>query len=176
MNVDQPTVARFMTVAPVSADQGLRLVDANERMFLNNIRHLVVHDGGHVVGVLSTRDVALALSLAKEPASLTVRDAMVEAPYTCAPNTPLADVVLEMEKHRYGCAIVVDGPELLGIFTTTDALRAVRALITCHEVEPVTKPTHSGADDEHTTHVGRRVRVRRIASLEGTYLLGHRVG
>lgn len=176
MNANQPTVAQFMTDDPIGADRGLSLVDANERMYLNNIRHLVVHNGSHVAGVLSTRDVALALSMARDPDKLTVADAMVREPYTCVPTTPLAEVVLEMEKHRYGCAIVTEGDELVGVFTTTDALRAVRTLLAGHPVEAATKPTHTTAEPHHTQHPDRHIRMGRLKPIEGTYFLGHRIG
>lgn len=176
MSAIQPTVAQFMTDQPIGADRGLSLTDANERMYLNNVRHLVVVDGGNVVGVLSTRDITLALSMAGKRSELTVYDAMVREPYTCSPGTPLAEVVLEMEKHRYGCAIVVEGDELVGVFTTTDALRAVRALIAGHSVEPATKPTHNNAEPHHANHAERHIRLGRLRPMEGTYFLGHRVG
>ena len=170
----QPTVAQFMTDEPIGVDRGLPLSDANERMFINNIRHLVVVDRDHVIGVLSTRDVAVALSMASNPAKLTVFDAMVREPYVCAPGTRLSEVVFEMEKHRYGCAIVVEGDELIGVFTTTDALRAVRALIEGRSVEPA-KPPHANAEHP-AVHAERRVRLGKLKPIEGTYFLGHRVG
>jgi acetoin utilization protein AcuB len=139
----RPTVAQFMTSNPASADEGLLLSDAQQRMFLDNIRHLVVLKSGHVVGVLSTRDVALALGLpGAQRERLTVRDAMSAHPYVCAPDTQLADVALEMESHRYGCAIVVEGDDVVGVFTTTDALRALRELATGKRAEPSVKPLH----------------------------------
>jgi hypothetical protein len=30
-----------------------------------------------------------------------------------------------MAEHKYGCAVVMDGPALTGIFTTVDALHAL---------------------------------------------------
>lgn len=142
MTTPEPTVAHFMTSDPATADEGLRLSDAQERMYLNNIRHLVAHRGGRVTGVISTRDVTVALGVkGADPTELTVRDAMSTHPYLCPPDTPISVVAHEMETHRYGCAIVVEGDELLGMFTTTDALRAVRELATGRPAEPAVKPT-----------------------------------
>jgi acetoin utilization protein AcuB len=39
-------------------------------------------------------------------------------------NTPLEQVVDVMARRKYGCAIVIEGDEVVGIFTTIDALRA----------------------------------------------------
>jgi CBS domain-containing protein len=143
MTATQPTVAQYMTSEPATADRGLLLADAQQRMAIDNIRHLVVLDEGRMVGLLSTRDVAVALGLpGADPKKLTVADAMSSDPYACGATTPIAEVALTMEQHRYGCAIIVDRDEVLGVFTTTDALRALRALATGLPAEPAVTPKH----------------------------------
>jgi acetoin utilization protein AcuB len=141
MSTTEPTVAQFMTHTPASADAGLRLVDAQERMFMDNIRHLVVQSDGQMIGVLSSRDVALALA-GPDPKKAIVRDAMSAHPYVCAPTSPISAVAHEMEAHRYGCAIVIEGDEVIGMFTTTDALRALRQLATGKLADPAVHPAH----------------------------------
>jgi CBS domain-containing protein len=143
MSAKQPTVSEYMTSMPASADEDLLLADAEQRMSVDNIRHLVVVSEGHVVGVLSSRDISLALSMRGADAKkLKVRDAMSEQPFVCSPDATLAEVCLTMEAHRWGCAIVVDKNDVVGVFTTTDALRAVRALATGHPAAPAVKPDH----------------------------------
>ena len=138
-----PIVGDFMTYTPCTADEGLSILDAQDRMNANNIRHLLVTRNDHLVGVVSSRDVTFALSLpGVKPEKLTVFQAMTAAPFTCGPKALLAEVCKEMEAHRYGCAVIVDDGLVTGIFTTTDALRAVRALATGEKVEPMIKPTH----------------------------------
>lgn len=143
MSAKQPTVSEYMTLMPASADEDLMLADAEQRMSLDNIRHLVVVGDGHIVGVLSSRDIGLALSMPGVDAKkLKVKDAMSEQPFVVRPDATLAEVCLTMEAHRWGCAIVVDQDEVIGVFTTTDALRAVRALATGQAAVPATKPDH----------------------------------
>jgi len=143
MATTEPTVAQFMTHTPASADEGLLLADAQERMFIDNIRHLVVQRGGHLTGVLSSRDVTLALSLpGVDTKTITVREAMSPHPFVCPPTAPISEVAHQMEAHRYGCAIVVEGDEVIGMFTTTDALRALRELATGSPAEPALHPDH----------------------------------
>ncbi len=155
----ETTVAQFMTTNPATADEELRLADAQERMFLNNIRHLVVHRAGRVTGLLSTRDSQLALGIrGADPKDLTVADAMSREPFTCGPDTPISAVALEMEAHRYGCAIVIEGNELLGVFTTTDALRALRQYATGKPAEPAVKPTHN---IDHSHDVRHHIQLRK---------------
>ena len=55
MNAQEaPRVSDFMTPCPVTVEIGLLLVDALDRMYADNIRHLPVVDGnGKLVGLLS---------------------------------------------------------------------------------------------------------------------------
>ncbi len=143
MSTTELTVAQYMTAMPASADEELLLADAEQRMALDNIRHLVVLKGTQVSGLLSNRDIAVALATkGADPKKMLVRDAMSEQPHVCEPNTPIHVVAHEMEAHRWGCAIIVEGDAVVGVFTTTDALRALRALATGKPAEPAVKPTH----------------------------------
>jgi acetoin utilization protein AcuB len=140
---NEPTVAQFMTSEPATADEGLLLTDAQERMLMDNIRHLVVRNGNTVSGMLSSRDIAVALSLPGiDTKKLTVADAMSPCPFVCGPHAKLSAVAHEMEAHRYGAAIVAEDDEVVGVFTTTDALRALREIVTGQPAEPAVKPTH----------------------------------
>jgi acetoin utilization protein AcuB len=164
MKDSEPTVGDFMTTEPATADEGLRLPDAQQRMFINNIRHLVVHREGRMTGILSTRDAALALSLHKGAADkLTVRDAMSPELYTCTPETPISEVAMQMETHRYGCAVVVDDDVLIGVFTTTDALRALRQVASGQPAEPVVMPTHH---EDHSAEPRAFVKLRHHRPIE----------
>lgn len=157
----QPTVAQFMTSEPASADEGLLLADAAQRMSMDNIRHLVVVADGRVVGVLSSRDIAVALSMpGVDRKRIAVRDAMSDQPYVCSPSTAISEVAHAMESHRWGCAIVVDGEEVVGVFTTTDALRALRALATGKSVtaDAAVTPNHLPPT---TPELPRRFHLRR---------------
>jgi acetoin utilization protein AcuB len=58
-----------------------------------------------------------------------VEDAMTEDPYVVAPGTSLEQVAGHMADHKYGAAIVARGEEILGVFTTVDALRALHGLL-----------------------------------------------
>lgn len=161
MNEHEPTVAQYMTREPVTADEGLLLADAEERMALDNIRHLIVLDRNeHVVGVLSRGDITLALSLPDaDRKKLRVRDAMSDNPYVCGPAVRISDVALAMEAHRWGCAIVLEGDEVVGVFTTTDALRALRELASGMLAAPAVHPTH--LPPLHAEATGpRRLRMR----------------
>jgi CBS domain-containing protein len=63
---------------PVAVSSGMSIVDAAAKMLREEVRHLLVVDGGEVVGILSIRDVMAALlhSLSPEAWVVTLRDAV----------------------------------------------------------------------------------------------------
>jgi acetoin utilization protein AcuB len=90
------------------------------------IRHLPVLEAGKLVGVLSQRDALFVETLRDvDPTKVPVEDAMSSDVYIVGPDAPLTEVAGEMADHKYGCAVVTDGPRIVGIFTTVDALRAL---------------------------------------------------
>ncbi len=151
---ERPIVGEYMTLLPATINAGLRLSDALDRMYADNVRHLpVVDDTNALVGVVSTRDIALAASFrGHDPARVNVAAAMTPDPYAVTVDTPLDEVALQMEENRLGSALVTQDGEPVGIFTTTDALRAVRALALGKSVEPANPPTHrTGAEQTSTS-------------------------
>lgn len=126
-----PTVRQFMTEAPETIAADLTLAQARERMFQLQVRHLPVLEGDVLVGILSDRDIALVDAVYGELERVPVRQAMTAQPFSCGPAAHLHAVAAEMATHRHGSAIVVDPDHpghVLGVFTTTDALRALAEL------------------------------------------------
>jgi acetoin utilization protein AcuB len=92
----------------------------------HGIRHLPVCRGRELVGVLSDRDVNLVQNLAHaRPDEITVEDAMTPDPYVVAPDTPLNQVARVLVDRKIGSAVVLDGRDLVGVFTVTDGLQAL---------------------------------------------------
>jgi acetoin utilization protein AcuB len=115
-----------MTLQPHTIGDDQSLLVARERMHHWQVRHLPVLHGGHLVGVLSERDVAMVEALQGDLGRLRVEDAMTAEPWTTEPDAPLAQVAAAMAEQRIGTAVVVEGGDrVIGVFTTTDALRAL---------------------------------------------------
>lgn len=127
---ERAPIREFMTPAPVTIGREQSLELAQRRMREHDIRHLPVLEGGRIIGILSDRELELVESLPGVDAHTTrVEEAMVADPYTVDPDTPLRDVIRYMAEHKFGTAVVAGsgGRELLGIFTTIDALAAFAA-------------------------------------------------
>lgn len=130
MSATQPTVREFMTPDPVTIDGGLSVNDARTRMFQINARHLPVYVQGHLVGILSDRDLARISSVdGFESNSSTAEQACTPNPYVVGPDTPIAEVAQVLADQKFGAALVMDSGNLLGMFTVIDAMRALVSLL-----------------------------------------------
>lgn len=131
MSSDQH-VGAWMTAQPHTIGDEQTLASARARMRHWGVRHLPVLRGGHLVGVLSMRDIVLVESLpGVDLERVTVDDAMTEDPWTVTADTTLGEVARTMAAQKLGTAIVVDADDkVIGVFTTIDALRALAELST----------------------------------------------
>lgn len=123
-------IAQHMTRAPHCIQLDEPLHQAHRLMRARRVRHLPVLKGDELVGVVSERDLYLletlrGIDMAKEPVS----EAMTDQPYAVSPESKLKDVVHEMLRKKYGSAIVVHDHKVVGIFTRSDALKALETLL-----------------------------------------------
>jgi acetoin utilization protein AcuB len=117
------TVGDCMTANPVTIPADLSLADAAERMHEHGIRHLPVLDQGHIVGLVSERDLALVMGIpGVDKNRVEVTEAMTVSPYIVAPETPLEEVVAMMHERKIGTAVVMQDGAMKGIFSVIDAL------------------------------------------------------
>jgi acetoin utilization protein AcuB len=121
------TAREPMTRRVVVAPPDLPLQKALDLMNEKRFRHLPVVEDGLLLGMVSDRDLLLRATLGKDdwPEMLegTVRDAMTAAPYVCAPNTPVEDLVRTMTEQKIDAVPVVAGANaLVGLVTSTDLM------------------------------------------------------
>ena len=64
-----------------------------------------------------------------DSAMCIVGDFILGPPYSVAPDASLREVARTMAERKCGSAIVVEGERVVGVFTTTDALRALATLL-----------------------------------------------
>lgn len=143
MKTSNAAILNFMIKNPLTIESGAPLDEAILLMNECDIRHLPVMREGHLVGVLSERDILNALVHQKkaesnsqnQSASVTaplgsslkeasVADVMSRDPYWVQLETPVSEVLRVMAGNKLGCAIIKGhGGSVTGIFTTTDALK-----------------------------------------------------
>lgn len=130
------TVSEVMSKVPITITGDLSLADALERMRDHDIRHLPVLEGGKLAGIVSERDIAIVSGApGVKPGKMSISQAMQgpgfaqmsDKPFTCAPSDSLKSVTTTMLEHKFGSVVVVEGETVVGMYTTTDALRELVA-------------------------------------------------
>jgi acetoin utilization protein AcuB len=112
-----------VTISPVTT-----LQDAYRMMNEMGIRHLPVLDGGHLVGIVTDRDLRLATSaLSASPFAPggKVGAIMCREPLTADPRDPVEDAARTMRGKKIGCLPIVEDGRLVGIITGIDLLDAL---------------------------------------------------
>ena len=124
------TIQRFMTPTPHTISTRQTLAEAHQAMRERGVRHLPVVEEGKLVGVVSQRDLYLLETLRGVDVSRElVEEAMSDEPFVVAPDTSLEEVAETMANRKHGSALIVESATVVGIFTSTDALRALVTLL-----------------------------------------------
>jgi acetoin utilization protein AcuB len=133
-----PQILAFMTPFPFSIDIEAPLAEAHAFLRERQIRHLPVTRDGVLAGVLTDRDIKLALGpdLGSPPErELKVRDVYQPECYVVDAGEHLEHVAATMAERHVGSALVTRSGKLVGIFTTTDACRALARVLREHHPE-----------------------------------------
>lgn len=134
-----PQILAFMTPFPYSIDIDAPIAEARGFLRERRIHHLPVTRAGELAGILTDRDIKLALGpdLDSPPErELSVRDVFQPESYIVEAHELLADVAAAMAERHVGSALVTRGGKLVGIFTTTDACRALARVLRDQHPEP----------------------------------------
>ena len=131
----QPQDVRdLMTPRPIFVAPHTPVDEARTLMQQHRIRHLPVLDHGELVGIVSDRDIRLALPSPATSLSvyeigylltrLTVAEIMTRDPLTITPERPITEAIKRMLAHKVGALPVVAAGQLVGIVTRTNLLQA----------------------------------------------------
>lgn len=112
-----PPIKAVMTPFPHSVGIDDSIEKARQAMSAHAIRHLAVTEEERLVGVISAREIEVAVG------ARVVRDAKLAGAYVVEMGEPLDRVLLAMARSHLGSALVVKRGKLVGIFTTSDACR-----------------------------------------------------
>jgi CBS domain-containing protein len=131
-------VRELMTREPLTVSVDTPLVDARRTMLERRIRHLLVTQGGRLMGIVTDRDIRLNLPSPATSLSvwevnyllarMTVGSVMTSAVMTVDPNRDVVEAARIMLDHKIGALPVVDGGTIVGIMTETDIVRAFTTL------------------------------------------------
>lgn len=148
-----------MTPLPHTIGVEQCLASASRRMGQLGVRHLPVLQGGLLCGVVSERDILFLLShTGIDPERTSVEEAMSAEPFVVGPEMPIGAVARSMSKRRIGSVVVVEGQEVVGILTTTDALAILADVVDTVGVvpAPTTISSHSVRERVLEEHVALR--------------------
>jgi len=130
------TVGQFMSTDLFTVQPDDLIDLAASVMDWRHIRHVPVEDeAGRLVGLVTHRGVLHLITdriAEKDLGVITVREIMVNNPYTVSPSTPTLEAIEIMREHRVGCLPVVEGDQLVGIVTSYDFLDASARLFKEH--------------------------------------------
>ena len=119
------TVEQFMAVDLYTV-RSEDVVDlAASLMHWRHVRHVPVEDdAGHLIGIVSHRDLLELFALGKisGPVHLIIRDVMKTDLITVRPDTPTLEALELMRERRIGCLPVVKDNKLVGLVTAYDFL------------------------------------------------------
>jgi acetoin utilization protein AcuB len=149
-----------MMTEVVTVEPDTTVAEALETIRIHDIRHLPVLEGGRLVGVVTDRDLRLALDPESgEPPETRVADVMSRTPIVGYPDMPVESAAGLLAGNRIGCLPVVEDGELVGILTESDLLRAFVELMAGRE-------RHSRVELLAPDRPGELARVVRVVGID----------
>ena len=132
------TTNDLMTIDPEKITPEATLMEVVVAMNKANVRQILVVEGKKLVGIITDRDVRLAVNsplVSKEPLErldllndYKAKDCMTANPQGVSPDTPIHKVAKLMSINKFGALPVVEEDELKGIITVTDLLNQMALL------------------------------------------------
>jgi acetoin utilization protein AcuB len=122
-----------MTADVITATPNMTLAEALTLTRAHRIRHLPVCDQSRLAGLVTDRDLRLAMppiwadqheELQSSLRDKKLHDVMIKTIITTSPITPIEEAARLLYEHRIGCLPVMDDGKLVGILTETDVMRA----------------------------------------------------
>lgn len=133
MRIDAWMKHPVLTVKPLDSVVHARALMARER-----VNQLPVVSNGHLVGMVTDRDLRDAypsvaetgvLDASGDPERVPVESVMAFNVLTLAPDQTMAEAAQLMRRERIGAVPIVDERRLVGILTRSDVLRAFVGLV-----------------------------------------------
>lgn len=127
------TVSEIMTYNPLTVQSDTPLREIIRLMKVHHCRQLPVVDADKLIGIVTDRDVRVALNspyILHERASddmvfneVTAEACMTPNPMTIAPGISVVAAARELQQHKFGALPVLDQGRLVGIISISDILK-----------------------------------------------------
>jgi acetoin utilization protein AcuB len=123
-----------MTPNPYTASPDTTIAEALKLTRSHRIRHLPVCEDGALAGLVTDRDLRLAMppiwaeeqdELRQQLHSRRVGEVMIREIITAEPTLPIEEAARLLQENRIGCLPIMEDGKLVGILTETDLLRAL---------------------------------------------------
>lgn len=132
------TTNDLMTIDPDSVTPDTSLREAVALMNKRGIRQLPVVENEKLVGIITDRDIRLAVNsplIGSDPLeriellnNYTAATCMTRNPRTVTPDTPIYKVAELLSLYKFGALPVVEGDTLVGIISVSDLLNQMSLL------------------------------------------------
>jgi len=119
--IESPTAQERMTADVVTLDMSSTAEEARDLMLNLDLRHLPIVEQDNVLGMVSDRDVRMAIGRAL-PGNTPVREIMSQEVQSIGPQDDLALASRAMALLKIGALPVVDRGKLVGMLTVSDVL------------------------------------------------------
>jgi len=119
------TVHQLMTKAPKACSPDANLAEVTEQLWTAGCGALPVVDcAGKVIGIITDRDICIALGTRNAPASeVTAGQVMSGKLYACHPDDEIHAALLTMREHKVRrLPVVTDDGKLVGMLCASDVL------------------------------------------------------
>ncbi len=121
-----PNVRVYMSHLPVEAERCEGAEEAMALMQQHNVHHLPVMSGSHLKGIVSLRGLLQARFELGDRFSATPLEQICRSDtLTVSPVEPIDEVARKMLQRGTDAAAVVDSGFVVGVFTSTDAMRFI---------------------------------------------------
>jgi predicted transcriptional regulator len=173
LTVPDKKVSRRMTSKVVTVGSQEPVAVAAKKMVESRFHRIFVVDSGELVGVLSTKDVMLAIR--DKRVNCPISQWMSSPVFTVRHNEPISLATERLAKARVTGLVVVDGDLPVGLFTNREALEArdeprdlpvEEAMSAAMLALPVDTPLHRAAAQ------AAELNVRRIVAMSGGKMEG----
>jgi len=116
----EPRVKDLMTKDVLTVDPEDTVVNAAERMLENRVHALLVTEEDKPIGIISSYDLLLVMSISDYDKNTKVRDVMVKDLVTVEPENDIGSALEKMIEYNIRRLVVVKDGRLVGILSLID--------------------------------------------------------